>query len=654
MTLGARLSRRDEASFVGRGRELEFLEGLFAAEPTANVVLVHGPGGIGKSTLLREVRRRGAAAGWTPVVVEARDLAPVPDALAEALAPAQELERPLVLIDSYERMAALGGYLRRGLLPELPDSTIVVIAGRRPPEQGWAEGGWESLTAELELEPLTDAESALLLEAHGVADPARAGEITGWANGSPLALTLAAGADPDWSPLKEGERRELMRALIRRLADSELDATHRDVVAVASIARVTTVELLRDVLPDVDAVEALEWLRTRTFTEPLGDGVTLHDLVRRSARADLHGREPERERELRRRIADHLYGRATSGDSLVTIDLSELVESREIRAFYSWSGTGRTRIDEIRAGDEEQVALMLASKGGGEWWGHTRKLFREARERVVIARDQGDNVCGYSISVTPENAPAAAVNDVLLGPWLAHAREHAPDGNAILWRDAVDFTDDPGSGIQATLNMVGVLRSGLPNPRLAYLPIDPRLQRAIDFSAALGARHVPELDVTVGQRDVQCHVLDYGPGGLIGMQRAVVYMELGLTPPAADEPAPTRAQRSPEIDPGMVRDALRSMRVPSDLASCPLAVGEGVDERAESVRGLLAGAAERAFGNDENERLLQRVLVRGYLDPAPSHEAAADELNLSRAAYFRRLKLASERLAEYLAAESAR
>jgi predicted DNA-binding protein (UPF0251 family) len=32
----------------------------------------------------------------------------------------------------------------------------------------------------------------------------------------------------------------------------------------------------------------------------------------------------------------------------------------------------------------------------------------------------------------------------------------------------------------------------------------------------------------------------------------------------------------------------------------------------------------------------------------PSHEQAADELNLSRAAYLRRLKLASERLAEFL------
>ncbi len=146
-------------AFVGRKRELGFLDSLFVDDPPANVVLVHGPGGIGKSTLLRHVQRRGEAAGWTPVLVEARDLPPVPDALDDALAEARDVERPLVLIDSYERMAALGGYLRRAVLPQLPDATIVVIAGRRAPEPGWCEGGWEGLTVELELEPLSGAES---------------------------------------------------------------------------------------------------------------------------------------------------------------------------------------------------------------------------------------------------------------------------------------------------------------------------------------------------------------------------------------------------------------------------------------------------------------------------------------------------------------
>ncbi|MDW5595472.1 hypothetical protein VSS74_14070, partial [Conexibacter stalactiti] len=98
-----------------------------------------------------------------------------------------------------------------------------------------------------------------------------------------------------------------------------------------------------------------------------------------------------------------------------------------------------------------------------------------------------------------------------------------------------------------------------------------------------------------------------------------------------------------------VRDALRNLGVPHKLAESPLATGVTQEERAASVRALLEQAAARAFGETPNERLLERVLVRGYLDPAASHEQAADELALSRAAYFRRLRAAAERVAALVA-----
>lgn len=85
------------------------------------------------------------------------------------------------------------------------------------------------------------------------------------------------------------------------------------------------------------------------------------------------------------------------------------------------------------------------------------------------------------------------------------------------------------------------------------------------------------------------------------------------------------------------------------LAESPLAVGEGVRERADSVRELLSRAAEEAFGDQPTECLLRDVIRRGYLEPAASHEAAADELYLSRSAYFRRLKQAVDRVAQYVA-----
>ena len=98
-----------------------------------------------------------------------------------------------------------------------------------------------------------------------------------------------------------------------------------------------------------------------------------------------------------------------------------------------------------------------------------------------------------------------------------------------------------------------------------------------------------------------------------------------------------------------VCEALRNLRIPLALAQNPLASGLGVVERAASVRALIDSATEHAFGDTIDERLLARVLARGYLDPAPSHEHAAAELHMSRSTYFRRLKAASNRVASCLA-----
>lgn len=243
-------------------------------------------------------------------------------------------------------------------------------------------------------------------------------------------------------------------------------------------------------------------------------------------------------------------------------------------------------------------------------------------------------------------APEFAHQDPLVGPWLVHARSDARLGDSVLWHDSVDFTGDRRGRVQAMLGMAGILRSGASNPRFAYMPINPANPDALTFARALGAEHLTELDLEMGHRRIECHRIDYGPGGLVAAQRGVVYSELGLAAPTAV----SGGKRHVELED--VREALRNFRVPHELARSALASGGSPEERAEAVRGLLRDAADRAFGDNENEKLLRRVLVRGYIEPAPSHEQAAIDLSLSRAAYFRRLRAAAERVAEYLAARS--
>src|SRR4029077_3073323 len=120
--------------------------------------------------LLREVARRAAERGRSCLAVDGRELGPAPGLLEAAMHEAAHQARPVVLLDSYERMTALDPYLRRELLPGLPDQALIVIAGRGTSDPTWFSGGWEAVTARLDLGALAPEDAQRLLAAHGLND----------------------------------------------------------------------------------------------------------------------------------------------------------------------------------------------------------------------------------------------------------------------------------------------------------------------------------------------------------------------------------------------------------------------------------------------------------------------------------------------------
>jgi hypothetical protein len=181
----------------------------------------------------------------------------------------------------------------------------------------------------------------------------------------------------------------------------------------------------------------------------------------------------------------------------------------------------------------------------------------------------------------------------------------------------------------------------------------------VQFARAVRAQHLEHLDVVhEGVRVIQCWLLDHGEGGLLGGVLASIYAELGLPRPAlrdAPDPEPAPEDEPPRtVTADDVRDALRNLDQPTELVNSPLATGSTPEERAASVRAALEEAVAGAFGDGAEEELLRQVLRRGYLDPAGSHESAWWDLHLSRATYFRKLRTASARVAEWLLARSQR
>ena len=85
---GARRGR-----FVGRAAELElFRAALKAAEPPYVALYIHGPGGIGKTTLLREYARIAATCGRPVIALDGREIDPTPAGFLLALSQSLELK----------------------------------------------------------------------------------------------------------------------------------------------------------------------------------------------------------------------------------------------------------------------------------------------------------------------------------------------------------------------------------------------------------------------------------------------------------------------------------------------------------------------------------------------------------------------------------
>jgi hypothetical protein len=285
---------------------------------------------------------------------------PAPSSAAAAAREIADAGADVLVIDSFERLNLLDGWIRNDLTSALPAAITVVLVGRRGPNVAWRTApGWRSLLAELVLGPMAADEVDLLLAAHGArGDDAE--RIRAFARGHPLAVVVTAEAlarRPGLA-LGSGAPADAVEELFSVILD-DLPLQERSTVEAVSVLRRVTVPLLAAVVDGQDVEEAWRTLRSLPFTTTTATGLELSGVAAPVLLEALELRDPLRVRGLRARAARTIVDALAVGlDWQSTADLLHLVQNPLIRNAYAPPGTLQHPVERARAEDRDEIIAI--------------------------------------------------------------------------------------------------------------------------------------------------------------------------------------------------------------------------------------------------------------------------------------------------------
>lgn len=666
--LADRLAAARRGRFVGREAELElFRSALLAEQPPFAVLYLYGPGGIGKTTLLREYARMAEQQGVPALLLDGRGLDPSPQAFSSALRRALGLDeagsplealaqapRSVLLIDTYETLAPLDAWLREDFFPQLPGQSLVVMAGRTPPAAPWrSDLDWAALTRIVSLRNLRPEESRVYLAARGVAE-GRHPEVLAFTHGHPLALSLVADVlnqrdaqiafGPQANP-------DVVQLLLERFLRQAPSLAHREALEICAHVWITTEALLADVLGEEEAPALFAWLRGLSFIEQGPLGLFPHDLAREVLDADLRWRNPQAYQALHHQVRKHFdkIMRAARGHAkqLVMRDITYLYRHNPVTSsYYDWDVLGKAYTEPATPEDEPAILEMVQRHEGDASAEIARYWLQRQPGAFTIFRSKEDRSLGFMAmltlsAVTPTEAeadPAMAAAQRFLqryGP----LRKHEELDCVRFWMGREDYQ---AADIHNLVTMVAgtAFREG--NPHRAWsLATVADADHWQPFFASLNFDYTREADFTVGGRSYGVFTHDWRVEPVSAWAKRVGDRQLEAelqTRRASPTPSEQLVVLSEPEFTKAVRQALRDYTRPAALVTNPLLRSRlltreaGGEPTPAALQGLLRDAAATLQGNPRDEKLY-RAIRRTYLEPAPSQEQAAERLGLPFSTY---------------------
>lgn len=681
--LADRLATARRRRFVGRQAEKELFEAaVTAVEPPFSVMFIHGPGGVGKTSLLRECMRIAQQAEAMTIYLDGRNFDPTPAAFLSGLNSSlgvatttdwyetleRQSQRFVLFVDTYENLTSLDTWLRDLFLPQLPADAIVVLAGRNPPSLVWrADSGWQSLLKIVPLRNLTPTECKELLDLH-VVPPVAQNEILAFTYGHPLALSLVTdlmdqGAD---FRLESGHAPDVVRQLLQRFVSDSPGQMHKLSLEACAMVRFMTEGLLTAMLDRPDVYEIFDWLRGLSFIESGRTGLFPHDLVREAIAADLRWRNPDLYATLHHRARSYYHRRVqeTHGQIQQRL-LADLIflhrDNSVVRPFYEWQDNDNLWMDQATDQDIPTLIELVRRHEGDESAQWAAFWLARQPETTLVIRDNQRQAVGMAMFLALHKA---AIDDIARDPatasvwgYLQQRAPLRPNEQATFFRFWLDADHYQGiSSVQSRI-FLACVQHYLTTPALAYnfFPC-----AAPEFFAGIFAYaempRIPEADFVVGGRRYGVYGHDWRlmpPAAWLDLmaQRELAVAAGNVTARSSVEASeapiqPVLVLSQPEFAEA-VREALRCATRHDELQRNPLMRSRLVMQRAgndstprlraETLQTLLKEVATLLQSSPKTNRAY-RALHHTYFQPAATQELAAELLDLPFSTYRRHLK----------------
>jgi hypothetical protein len=692
-----RLKTARRRQFVGREEECDwFKDALDSDELPFYVMHVYGPGGVGKTSLLKEFGAMCAESDAWPLYIDARNLDVSPNgfvnAVQHALDASQNISRPLfenekelckaltdlqrrcvVLIDTYETLAPLDSWIHEELLLCLPDNVMLVLAGRQAPSSIWrSDPVYGTLIRAWSLRNLAPDEARSYLAQRNIPD-AQHVAVMNFTHGHPLALSLVADtfAQRDTSssaPFQPEESPDVIRVLLERFVQQVPGLAHRAALEAFAIVRVLTEGLLSYMLNMSDVHELFEWLRTLSFVDSGRFGIFPHDLAREAIVADVRWRNPDWNAELHKRARTYYKQRLESANELeqqrILFDFTFLHrDNQAVRQFLDWQESGSTRIERANANDldfimdtvrrhEGESSAMIVS----HWWIHQPHSFN-------VMRQTNGNVCGLLqiLSMHDLTEDVVSADAIAFQAW-AYLKRHAPlrqgeHGEMFRMWMACDTYQQVGA--TQSLIFIRMVQTYF-QPRLAFTFFtcaEPAFWNMLMTYADF--EQPTELAYEIEGKPYGMFVHDWRATTVTAWLELLAEREMAMGQDIAPKPkTTTQVIALSEEDFGeALRETLKLMSRSQTLRGNALLgsrlvidkAGAGADEieRTKVLRKIMIDAIETLNGSPRDVKLY-RALYHTFIKPAASQEQASEIIDVPFSTYRRHLTAGIERITDML------